>query len=61
MAKEILADAKIEYTLVNADEEPKLARKFKVMQAPTLVNITGGEKNKVQGVSEIIKFIEENK
>ena len=61
VAKEILADAKIEYTLVNADEEPKLARKFKVMQAPTLVNITGGEKNKVQGVSEIIKFIEENK
>ncbi len=61
VAKEILADAKIEYTLVNADNEPKLARKFKVMQAPTLINITGGEKMKAQGVSEIIKFIEESR
>ena len=58
LAKERLSAAGIEYIPVNADEEPKLARRLKVMQAPTLVKVTGGEKSKIQGVSEIIRFIE---
>ena len=58
LAKERLSAAGIEYIPVNADEEPKLARRLKVMQAPTLVKITDGEKSKIQGVSEIIRFIE---
>ena len=61
LAKERLADAGIEYTLINADERPKLARKLKVMQAPTLVNIFGEEKTKIQGVSDIIGYIENYK
>ena len=58
LAKERLSAAGIEYIPVNADEEPKLARRLKVMQAQTLVKVTGGEKSKIQGVSEIIRFIE---
>lgn len=57
-AKDKLNAAGIGYTVINADKEPKLARKLKVMQAPTLINVHDGIMEKTQGVSGIIRFID---
>ena len=51
----------ISYKIVMADDEPETAKKFGIMQAPTLVDICGDSFNTYSGVSEIIKFIESNK
>ena len=59
MAKERLNEAGIDYKVINADEEPQLARKLKVMQAPTIVSMEDGHMEKVQGVSNVLKYINE--
>lgn len=51
----------ISYKIVIADDETETAKKFGIMQAPTLVDICGDSFNTYSGVSEIIKFIESNK
>ncbi len=61
MAKERLNEAGIEYSVINADEKPQLARKLKVMQAPTLINMEDGHMEKIQGVSNVLKYITETR
>ena len=45
------------YVKVLANEDPDLANKFAIKQAPTLVVIKDGEVSKYAGVSEIKKFL----
>lgn len=58
IAKKILENAKIPYTLVVADKEPEKAKEYGIRQAPTLICKTiDGEKVTVSGLSEIKDFI----
>ena len=59
-AKERLGEAGVEYTQINADNEPQVVRKLRIMQAPTLVEVKNGEMQKLTGVSNIVKYIEEH-
>ena len=56
MAKDILNDANIEYKTVDAEENADMARKYGVMQAPTLVVIEGSDVKKYPNASNIKKF-----
>jgi len=60
-AKKFLNDAGIEYEVIDANDNPEMARRFSVMQAPTLV--CAGDKTfaKHAGVPNIIKWTNENK
>lgn len=59
IAKRLLDDAKVPYTLVVADKEPEKAKAYGIHQAPTLVcNTKDGEKITVSGLSEIKEFIQ---
>lgn len=59
IAKRLLDDAKVPYTLVVADKEPEKAKAYGIRQAPTLVcNTKDGEKITVSGLSEIKEFIQ---
>ncbi len=49
----ILDKAGVSYTLLNAEEEPALVRKYDIMQAPTMVLVKGNGFEKYRGVSEI--------
>ena len=49
----ILDKAGVSYTLLNAEEEPALVRKYDIMQAPTMVLVKGNDFEKYRGVSEI--------
>jgi ribonucleoside-triphosphate reductase len=59
IAKEYM-NGKIEYELINADENPALAEKYSIMQAPTLVAVKNGKAEKIVNVSNIRKFVDEN-
>ena len=59
IAKEYM-NGKIEYELINADENPALAEKYSIMQAPTLVAVKDGKAEKIVNVSNIRKFVDEN-
>ncbi|MBP5185301.1 MAG: ribonucleoside triphosphate reductase, partial [Lachnospiraceae bacterium] len=52
-------NGKIEYELINADENPGLAEKYSIMQAPTLVAVRDGKAEKIVNVSNIRKFVDE--
>jgi ribonucleoside-triphosphate reductase (formate) len=56
-AKEYLKDSK--YAVIDAEENPELARKFSIMQAPTLVEIKDGTASKYVNASNIKRFTEE--
>ena len=60
-AKKILDKAKVKYTFVDAEEEVELTKKFKVKQAPTLVEIKKGEVTTVANLSNIKKYADEYK
>ena len=47
--------------LINADNEPQIARKLRIMQAPTLVRVEDGKAEKLVGVGSITKYIEDNR
>jgi ribonucleoside-triphosphate reductase len=47
------------YAVVDAEENPDLARVFSIMQAPTLVEIKNGEAMKYVNASNIKRFVEE--
>ena len=49
----ILDKAGVSYTLLNAEEEPALVRKYDIMQAPTMSLVKGNGFEKYRGVSEI--------
>ncbi|MBR3438720.1 MAG: ribonucleoside triphosphate reductase, partial [Clostridia bacterium] len=61
IAKTQLDRAGIAYRVILADEEPDLCDKFNIMQAPTLVEISGDSFTAYANVSNIIKFIEAKK
>lgn len=47
------------YAIVDAEENPELAREFSIMQAPTLVEIKEGKSKKYVNASNIKRFAEE--
>jgi len=60
IAKESLNEANIPYETLDAGEHIELARKYKVMQAPTLVVIQGDEVEKMANASNIKAYAQEN-
>ena len=57
LAKETLKDVK--YVLIDAEENVELARKYGVMQAPTLIVIEGQQATKYVNASNIARYAEE--
>ena len=49
-----------DYELVDAEKKPELARKFGVMQAPTLIVINGEETKKYVNASNIQRYVDED-
>lgn len=49
-----------DYELVDAEKNPELARKFGVMQAPTLIVIDGEETKKYVNASNIQRYVDED-
>lgn len=57
LAKESLKG--MNYILIDAQENVELARKYAVMQAPTLVVVEGQKVNKYVNASNIVRYVEE--
>ena len=60
-ATQMLDEAGIRYEKIYAEEQRDLARKYGIMQAPTLVSDDGSEVNKFRGVGAVREFIEKVK
>ena len=60
MAKKILNDKKIDYRIVDAEENANLCYEYEVSQAPTLVVLKDGKVGKYANVSNIVKYLNEN-
>ena len=58
LAKDFLKNEK--YVLIDAEENIELARKYGIMQAPTLVEVKGDSYNKYTNISNIKKYAEEH-
>ena len=58
LAREILKNEK--YVLIDAEENIELARKYQIMQAPTLVEVNGDSIRKYANLSNIKKYAEEH-
>lgn len=58
MAKNALNDAHMDYEVIDAEEQKELAKKYKIMQAPTLVVINDSGVRKFANASSIRKFTE---
>ncbi len=61
MAEKFLKNAKVNYKLIDAEENADLTKKYDVKQAPTLVIIDGENIEKVVNISNIKKYIEDFK
>ena len=48
------------YVLIDAEENIELARKYQIMQAPTLVEVNGDSVRKYANLSNIKKYAEEH-
>ncbi len=59
MAAKFLENAGIAYEKVMADENPELIEKFGINAAPTLIDISGGEVQKIVNLSNIKAFCEQ--
>ena len=59
IAKAELEKAKINYTIVDANEEPQKATALGIMMAPTLVSVKDGEIKKYVRADGVMKFIKE--
>ncbi len=57
-AKTILESSGIEYTVLDAEENPELAIRYDVRQAPTLITMHGDRLARCVGVAEINRFIQ---
>ena len=57
-AKELLDSVGIKYSVIRAEENRALARKYAVMQAPTLVIDNNGKVDKYAGLSALTAFAE---
>ena len=58
LAKASLDKAGLKYQVIDAEENPELCKKYKVMQAPTLVAFTDGVATTVSNASQIRAFAE---
>lgn len=58
MAKRFLDDANVAYEVIDANENPELAKKYNIMQAPTLVEATATEAVVHANASNIKAFCE---
>jgi len=61
MAKLLLEKAGIEVEIIDAMENPEVAKEYGVLKAPTLLIGYNGEMYRLENVSDIKKFIEETK
>ena len=61
MAKNLLEKAKVDYKFIDAEENPEMALKYSVKQAPTLVIVNGKDVLNIVNLSNIKKQIEEFK
>jgi len=61
MAKELLNKANVSFDWVNAEENPDLAIKFGVKQAPTLIIVKKDNVEKIVNLSNIKKYAEDKK
>jgi len=61
MAKTLLDKAKIKFTYIDAEEETDKTKEYEVKQAPTLVVIKKGKQTNINNLSNIKKFIAEEK
>ena len=59
IAKEMLGDE--DYQVIDAEEQQELVEKFGVMQAPTLVVVSGEKTKKYVNASNIKKYVDTNK
>ena len=55
----MLDDAGINYTVINAIQNKKLAIQYGILQAPTLLVFHNGQQNMYCGLEKIIKYIHE--
>ena len=60
-AERLLQQTGLPYEKVLAEEQPELAARYGVRQAPTLVALTEGEPTKVVGLGPVKRFLEENR
>ena len=58
VAKSLLDNAGLIYTIIDAEENPDLVAKYGIRQAPTLVELTEGGAVKYANASNIKKFVE---
>ena len=58
LAKNLLDRAGVHYTVIDAGENPELARKLGIMQAPTLADVGGATAKLYAGVPNIRKYVE---
>ena len=57
MAKDMLAKAKEDYVLIDAEDNMELAQQYEVMQAPTLVVVQDNTAKKYVNASNIQKYV----
>ena len=57
VAKQILEGET--YELIDAEKNPEMARKYGIMQAPTLVVLEDGQTKKYVNASNIQKFVDD--
>ncbi len=58
IAKAVLDKAGLRYSIVDAEEDPELCRKYNIQQAPTLVSFTDGIATVISNASQIRAFAE---
>ncbi len=60
MIKQMLGEKNFSYTIVDAEEHPDLARKYDIMQAPTLVAVDGEKAETYANASNIIAYVNQH-
>jgi ribonucleoside-triphosphate reductase len=53
--------AGLSYTYIDAEEEADLSRELGLTETPTVAIVSGGKANKIEGPSNIRKFVNEAK
>ena len=61
MAKKFIADAKFDCDILLAEENQELVKLYEITSAPTLIVFDNGSPVKIQNVSNIRKFLDENR
>ena len=60
-AKDMFKKAGLSYTYIDAEEEADLSRELGLTETPTVAIVSGGKANKIEGPSNIRKFVNEAK